>query len=78
MKKALVSMAFAALLFACNGKKTDDHGHDHTDGTHQHENGEAHADQPEEVKQEEFTVTQDSVVKIQEHDHSHGEDGHQH
>lgn len=71
-------MAFAALFIACNGKKADNHGHDHSNGTHQHEDGEVHTDHPVDVKQEEFTVPADSVSKDQEHDHSHGEDGHQH
>ena len=34
-------MAVVAMLFtACNEKKTDEHGHEHTDGTHEHADGE--------------------------------------
>ena len=64
MKKVLFSMAAVAFLFtACNGNKTEEHGHDHTDGTHQHADGEEHANhETDSVSQEEFTVGKDSVA----------------
>ena len=79
MKKLLLSMAVVAMLFtACNEKKTDEHGHDHTDGTHEHADGEAHANHEEEtVQQEEFTVGNDSVTTEAVHDHEH-ENGEKH
>jgi hypothetical protein len=79
MKKLLLSMAVVAMLFtACNGKKTDEHGHDHTDGTHQHADGETHENHADEtVSQEEFTVSNDSVAAKVAHDHEH-ENGEKH
>ena len=80
-KKLLLSMAVVAMFFiACNGKKTDEHGHDHTDGTHVHADGEAHANHEEEtVNQEEFTVVNDSLAKEAAHDHKHEKgEKHQH
>lgn len=69
-------MAALAILFAsCNGKKTDEHGHDHTDGTHEHADGEAHPDhEADSTAQEEFTVGNDTVPAHEGHDHQH-EDG---
>jgi major membrane immunogen (membrane-anchored lipoprotein) len=79
MKKLLLSMAVVALLFtACNGKKTDEHGHDHTDGTHEHADGETHDNHADEtVSQEEFTISNDSVAAKDTHDHEH-ENGENH
>ena len=78
-KKVLLSMAAVAFLFtACNGKKAEDHGHDHKDGTHQHADGEEHADhETDSVSQEEFTVGKDSVATEEAHDHQH-ENGEKH
>jgi ABC-type phosphate/phosphonate transport system substrate-binding protein len=81
MKKVLLSMAVAAFVVAgCNGKKADDHEHDHSDGTHQHEGGAIHENHPEEAsKQEEFTVSKDTGTTSDSHGHEHGEgDDHQH
>lgn len=80
-KTLLLSMAVVAMLFtACNGKKTDEHGHDHTEGTHEHADGEAHANHEDEtVNQEEFTVTTDSLSTEVEHGHEHNSgEKHQH
>ncbi|WP_320815039.1 hypothetical protein [Flavobacterium sp.] len=79
MKKLLLSMAVVAMLFtACNGKKTDEHGHDHTNGTHEHADGETHENHSDEtIDQEEFTVTSDSIVKEDVHGHEH-ENGEKH
>ncbi|MFA9189176.1 hypothetical protein AAGV33_15105 [Flavobacterium sp. FBOR7N2.3] len=79
MKKLLLSMAVAGMLFtACNGKKTEEHGHDHTDGTHQHEDGAVHTNhETDSVAQEEFTVGKDSTATKEAHDHQH-ENGEKH
>jgi hypothetical protein len=79
MKKLLLSMAVVAMLFtACNGKKTEEHGHDHTDGTHEHADGEAHPNHEDEnLKQEEFTVGKDTVNTEDVHGHEH-ENGEKH
>lgn len=78
MKKLLLSVAVIGMLFtACREKKSEDHGHDHTDGTHQHEDGEEHANhETDTVSQEEFTVGKDSAATKEAHDHDHenGED----
>jgi Ni/Co efflux regulator RcnB len=73
MKKILLSMAVVAMLFAaCNGKKTDEHGHDHTEGTHEHADGQEHENRSDEtMSQEEFTVSNDSIAKKEIHDHEH-------
>ncbi|PKP14691.1 MAG: hypothetical protein CVU07_13580 [Bacteroidetes bacterium HGW-Bacteroidetes-23] len=74
MKKLLLSMAVVSMLFtACNGKKTEDHGHDHTDGTHQHADGEEHHHEHEAdtASQEEFNVGKDSAATKEAHDHQH-------
>ena len=78
-KKVLLSMAAVAFLFtACNGNKTEEHGHDHTDGTHQHADGEEHANhETDSVSQEEFTVGKDSDSTEEAHDHQH-ENGEKH
>jgi len=66
------------LLTACNGKKAEEHGHDHTDGTHQHEGGEEHANhETDTLSQEEFTVAKDSAAVKEAHDHEH-ENGEKH
>lgn len=79
MKKLLFSMTVAGMLFtACNGKKNEEHGHDHTDGTHQHEDGAAHPNhETDSVTQEEFTVGKDSTATKEAHDHQH-ENGEKH
>lgn len=73
MKKLLLSMAVVGMLFtACNGKKTEEHGHDHTDGTHQHADGAEHANhETDTVSQEEFTIVKDSATSEEAHDHQH-------
>lgn len=78
-KKILLSIVLIAMLLtACNRKKADDHGHDHTDGTHQHADGEQHANhENDSVTQEEFTVGKDSTVTKQIHDNQH-ESGEEH
>lgn len=81
MKKLLLSMAVVGMLLtACNGKKTDEHGHDHTEGTHQHEDGQEHENYADEtVSQEEFKVANDSVAKDNGHGHDHeNEEQHEH
>ena len=79
MKKLLLSMAVIAMLFtACNGKKTDEHGHDHTEGTHKHADGDTHENHADEtVSQEEFTISNYSVAAKNTHDHEH-ENGEKH
>ena len=73
MKKLLLSMVVIAMLTtACNGKNADEHGHDHTEGTHEHADGEEHANhENDSVAQEEFTVGQDSAATKEAHDHQH-------
>jgi len=62
MKKSILSLAIVALLFAgCSDKKNNEHSHDgeaheHTTGTHEHEDGSTH-----EHHQEEFKVENDST-----------------
>ena len=72
-KKIMLSIILTATLFtSCNNKKADDHGHDHTDGTHQHADGEQHANhENDSITQQEFTVGQDSTVTKQVHDNQH-------
>lgn len=71
MKKLFFSIAFIAMILSCNGKKTEDHGHEHNDGTHQHTEAGEH---PEEVKQEAFTVSDDSINAPERgHEHNDGE-----
>ena len=75
MKKLILTMAFIALILSCNGKKAEEHGHDHNEGTHQHAES---ADDSVEVKQETFTVGDDSIATPeQDHQHKEGEP-HQH
>ena len=78
-KKLLLSIAVAGILFtACNGKKTEEQGHDHTDGTHQHADGAEHPNhETDTVSQEEFTVGKDSVAPQEVHGHEH-ENGEKH
>jgi hypothetical protein len=73
MKKLLFSMAIAGMLFsACNSKKNEEHGHDHTDGTHQHADDKEHQNHvTDTVSQEEFTAETDSVATQEAHDHQH-------
>ncbi|WP_294822331.1 membrane lipoprotein lipid attachment site-containing protein [uncultured Flavobacterium sp.] len=70
MKKILIPIFAAALLVACNDKKTDSHeGHDHGDATEQHE-GHDHSGDASSAKD---TLSGDA------HDHEHTDgDGHQH
>jgi hypothetical protein len=78
MKKVIGSIFAVALLVACNNKQSNDHGHDHGDGTHQHE-GETHDHPAEAHSQEEFTVGSDTVKTDVGHTHDHGDgDGHDH
>jgi major membrane immunogen (membrane-anchored lipoprotein) len=79
MKKIVVSVFAVALLVACNGKQSNEHSHDHGDGTHQHEGEEAHDHHDEAHSQEEFTVGNDTVKKDAGNTHDHGDGhGHQH
>lgn len=74
-------MAIAGMLFtSCNEKKTEEHGHDHTDGTHQHADGKEHANhETDTVSQEEFRVGKDSAATKEAHDHQHeNEEKHDH
>lgn len=60
------------LLTACNGKKTEEHGHDHTNGTHQHADGEEHSNhESDTVAQEEFIVKKDTAASKEGHEHEH-------
>ncbi|TRX20497.1 hypothetical protein FNW25_15275 [Flavobacterium franklandianum] len=79
MKKVLLSMAVAGILFtACNGKKTEEQGHEHTDGVHQHADGAEHPNHENDtVVQEVFTVGKDSVAPKEVHGHEH-KDGEKH
>lgn len=80
MKKIIFSFFTLALIFACNGKQTDEHSHDHGDGAHQHDGEHNHPDEEEDThRQEEFTVGQDTVSKTTDHSHNHPEgQSHQH
>ncbi len=69
MTKYILSLAFAAILFAgCVDKKNKEHSHDgestheHTKGTHTHQDGSVHEDHQdvEHHHQEEFKVESDS------------------
>lgn len=65
------------LCTACNGKKKDEKGHDHSDETHQHENGASHANSASDtINQVEFTVGKDSIATEEAHDHQHENDDH--
>ena len=67
------------LTMACNGKKTDEHGNDYTEGTHEHADGEEHANHADTLSQEEFTVGKDSVAAKDAHNHLHeSEEKHDH
>ena len=65
------------LTMACNGKKTYEHGHDHTEETHEHADGEEHANHADTLSQEEFTVGKDSAATKDAHNHQH-ESGEEH
>lgn len=86
MKNPIILLTITALLFAgCGNKKSSEHSHDgeaaheHTEGTHGHEDGSVHEDHANaKPKQEEFKVDDDSTSQeAEEHGHDH-EDGHQH
>ena len=77
---ALIVMAAISFTGCRETKKEeaqDDHGHEHNpDGSHMEQ---------EDLKQEEFTVGQDTLQKEEhghshddDHGHSHDDDGHQH
>ncbi len=73
MKKIISVFIIYTFLFAgCSGNQTKEH--DHNDGTHEHNKGEAnqHSDTVKHNEQEEFSVGTDTA-KI--HDHN---DGHKH
>ena len=82
MKKVLITLSIAALLFAgCSNNQSKEH--DHNDGTHQHDDGAEHQNNEadDSVKQEEFTAAPDTTSQNHEskHRHSHdGENGHEH
>ncbi|ESU25064.1 hypothetical protein FEDK69T_02540 [Flavobacterium enshiense DK69] len=72
MKQLLLSMTVLAILTACDTKKADEHGHDHSEGTHQHEDGSAHENHEEATTpQEEFTVGSDSTSTQEAHNHKY-------
>ena len=78
MKTILFAIIVLALTFSgCGNKPTsNDEMHDHGDGSaHTHENGEEHQNH-DSVKQQEFTVEQDSVIH-EHHDHN-GDSTHSH
>jgi ABC-type nickel/cobalt efflux system permease component RcnA len=78
MKKIFVSVFTVALLIACSGKQSEEHGHEHSDGTHEHDGEHDHPhDETNPHKQEEFTVGQDTISNTTEHGHDH-KDGHDH
>jgi len=72
MKKAILFMAATSMAISACNKKAEDHGHDHTDGTHQHADGEEHTDHTDsDTKQEEFTVSVDSSATKDAEGHEH-------
>jgi len=82
MKNLIFTLAILlSLLTSCNNKK-DSHGHDHSDGTHKHEDGMQHEHQDETSEdQVEFdAATGEAVsdtISVKTHDHSEESD-HQH
>lgn len=88
MKKSILTVAVIAILFAaCGNNTSNEHSHDgeashqHTKGTHTHEDGSVHEDHAEgEHHQEEFKVELDSAAlqKENEHGHSHDDGSHKH
>ncbi|MFV0305038.1 MAG: hypothetical protein ACK5IC_06125 [Moheibacter sp.] len=80
-KSFFIAVVTAFTFIACNNNKQENHEHNAdgshpaTEGTHQHEDGSTHSDHADDVKQESFTVEQDSTnveSKNEEaHDHSH-------
>mgnify|MGYP001825094950 FL=1 len=76
-KNLLALMVIIAIsLTGCRDtKKEEAHG----DHGHSHDEGSDHAHEHEEVKQEEFTVGQDSIISEEEtHTHDNGETHHDH
>lgn len=78
-KSFLIAMIAVFSFIACNNKQeshnhNSDGSHQTTAGMHEHEDGSVHTDHPNDVKQESFTVDQDSTAvetkKKTEHDHS--------
>ena len=80
MKKSFISILIVALMFAaCNGNQSKEHNHD--DGTHKHDDGSVHQNhEADSVKQEEFTVPNDTSSKQEKYqkEHSHQEHEHPH
>lgn len=76
MKKQFVLISFAALfLAACSSNQNKEQNN--SDETHLHEDGSIHQNHEDTVKQEEFTVTADTIQnQIDSNQHSH--DGHEH
>lgn len=86
MKKSILTVAVAALLFAaCSNNKNKEHSqdgdeHNHAKGTHVHEDGSVHEDHATEHHQEEFKLDGDSaaIIKELENGHSHDDGSHDH
>ena len=76
MKKIFFLSAISIfLLSGCSGNQTKEH--DHNDGTHEHNEGEAHqhSDTVKHNEQKEFTVGEDTVKT---NDHNHSDSSHKH
>ena len=67
----IIIAALSFSLMACGGQESNEHGHDHSDGSHEHE---AHEDH----QQEEFIVNDSLMNKHQEEETEHSHDDHQH
>lgn len=76
MKKPIVTIAIAALLFAgCSGNQTKEQ--ESSEDVHVHDDGSVHEDHKEDstTRQEEFTVPVDTTSQKDEPKHDHTHDG---
>jgi hypothetical protein len=77
MKNFIVVASVALCFISCNNKQQE-HGHDHSSGTHQHSDAVPTEDTNSNSEQIEFDasqeVTTDSIVPA----HDHSSSGHQH
>jgi uncharacterized protein YcfL len=78
MKKSLIVISVTALMLsACSGNQRNEHGHSHD--THTHDDGTVHQNHDaEEPKQEEFSVSDDTLSKSNQPETEHTHDGHEH
>lgn len=75
----IIFIASILILASCSGNEAKEHGHEHKTEEHGHEhNGEEH-NHHEEIQQEEFTISGDSIqIEAPAHNHPHNDENEQH